>query len=98
MRRLIGFARGVQDILTRAVRAVTDWLSSRLRRARNAHLDAVANNAAYAAATAAVLGGVLGLIPARDVLAAILAAVPGVYARRFGAAGTTNRWPDPWDT
>jgi hypothetical protein len=96
--RLIRLARGVQDVLSRAAGAVTDWLGQRLRRAGTgtAHLDMVESNVGYAAAIAAVLGGLLGLVPARDVLAAILAAVLGAFLRRAGASSTTNRWTDPW--
>lgn len=96
--RLIRFNRKLQRFLRRAVIAVAERLTRRVRVLWHAHLEKVATNAAYAAATAAVLGGVLGVIPVRDVLAAVMAAAFGVYIKGTQhAAAMSGRWEDPWD-
>jgi hypothetical protein len=82
--------------------AVRDWAIEpvegavrRLRRLWRAHLDCVASNPGYAAATAAVLAGALGLMAARDVLAAVLAAAFGVCLRGTREAGGAARTGGP---
>ena len=51
------------------------------------HLERVASSPGYAAATAAVLAGGLGLMKPRDVIAAVLAGLLGVYVRGTRDAG-----------
>ena len=77
------------------VKAAIGWWRSK---AWPAHLQRVASNPAYAAAATAILAGMLGLLPARKVIAAVLAAV--ISARlREGARGEGpgSRRVDPRD-
>lgn len=93
--------RTINHRVRRAIRAAADWIGRRLRSLWSEHLDKVTHNAAYAAATATVLSGVLGLIPLRDVLGTVLAAALGVWlqgGRHFGTSGNSmTRWDDPYD-
>jgi len=84
---LIRLARQAQRIIARTARALIDAAACRLRDLWQTHLNRVGGNAGYAAATAAVLAGGLGLLPARDVIAAVLAAAFGVYLRDSRTAG-----------
>lgn len=97
----IRLVRTVEHRVGRAIRSAADWIGRRLRTLWSEHLDRVTHNAAYAAATAAVLSGVLGLIPLRDVLGTVLAAALGVWlkgGRHFGTSGDSmTRWDEPWD-
>jgi hypothetical protein len=62
------------------------------------HGARVAHDAAYAAVTATVLGGFLGLVPIKDVLAAVLSTVLGVYMTSSpGYSRDVDRWTDSWD-
>ena len=51
------------------------------RRAWPSHLDRVATDPAYAAAAAAILAGLLGLVPPREVIVAVLAAAISLILR-----------------
>ncbi|HEY2299780.1 MAG TPA: hypothetical protein VGH43_18765 [Jatrophihabitans sp.] len=90
---LAGLARKVDEVITRTVRRV----ACAARRLWRGHVDRAATNAAYAAAAAAVIGGLLGFVPARDVIAAILTAVFGIYINGARPAGGLARAVDPWD-
>jgi len=95
---MIRLVRKINEVVSRAARAAATWLARRLRKLWAEHIDRLSNNAAYAAAAGAIVGGLLGFMPARDVLAAVLAAVLGVSIN--GARPTRsamNRWTDPWD-
>lgn len=98
MCRLIGLVGKISEAVTRTLRRAACRVADLIRRTWRDHLDQVANNAAYSAAAGAVVGGVLGFIPARDVIAAILAAVLHlcVAGARHGA-GSTTRIVDPWE-
>jgi len=62
------------------------------------HLNRVATNPAYAAAAGAILAGMLGLLPAREVIAAVLTAMVGALLReRPGGDGPRSRRVDPQD-
>lgn len=84
--------KAVNTIRQKAL-AAPRWLELRVRRPSTAHRDTVASNVSYAAATAAVLGGLLGLVSARDVLAAVLAAAFGVYLRGTRDTGGATEPP-----
>ena len=75
-------SRAVQTLrrVTDAVHVNLDRLSERLRRVWRGHRSSVANDAAYATAVAAVIGGLLGLVTLRDVVAAVLAAAVSTFA------------------
>ncbi len=63
-----------------------------------AHVERVAANPAYAAAAAAILVGMLGLLPAREVIAAVLAAAISALLREgAGSEGPRSRRVDPRD-
>jgi hypothetical protein len=80
---LIRFARSASR---RAVRAA-EVLAGRIAVAWRSHLERVNCKPGYAAATAAVLAGALGLITAHEVVAAVLAGLLGVYLRGTQEAG-----------
>ena len=90
--------RAVTTFVRRAAKAVVRVLDQRVRTAWVQHRARVSTNTAYATATVAVLGGLLGLIPARDVLAAMAAAALGILVN----SGRRSNGPhdlavDPWD-
>ncbi len=95
--RLIRLARRIDEIVADRLRRIARRIAGLIRRAWRDHLDQVANNAAYAAAAGAVIGGLLGFVPARDVIAAVLAAALGLYVNGARPAGGTVRGVDPWD-
>ena len=79
IRLMAGAATRVARLAKRAM--------ERLRSLWRRHLASVAGNAGYAAATAAVLAGALGLLPGKEVVAAILAALLGIYLRDTRSPG-----------
>ena len=90
---LAGLARNVDKAITRTVRRVACFARRLWRR----HLDRAATNAAYATAAAAVAGGLLGFVPTREVIAAVLAAALGIYINGARPAGGLARAGYPWD-
>lgn len=90
---LVGLLRKVDEATTRTLRRVVRVA----RRLWRGHVDRAATDAAYAAAAAAVIGGLLGFVPARDVIAAVLAAALGIYINGPRPAGGLARALDPWD-
>ena len=98
LRCLIRVAKKIIKTVTRAATAVAKWIAQCLRRAWKSHGDRVATDAVYAAVTATLLAGLLGLIPVTDVLAAVLSAVFGVHmTSRHGHSRDVNRWNEDWD-
>lgn len=79
--------------------AVLDWrVAERLRRAWSAHGARVATDASYAAVTAVVLARFLCLVPVGDVIAAVLAALLGVYMTGVNKyRPDVSRWTNDWD-
>jgi hypothetical protein len=88
---LIGIARTVNRWVVRTAKVI----ARRVADAWRWHLDRVADNPGYAAATAAVVAGALGLMSKHDVLAAVLAAVAGVFVRGVQEAGGATRPASP---
>ena len=84
---LIGIARTVNRWVVRTAKAI----ARRVAEAWRWHLDRVASDPGYAAATAAVVAGAFGLMSKRDVLAAVLAGVAGVFIRGIQEAGGAMR-------
>lgn len=82
-------ARRVSSAVVRAC----VWLR---REAWPAHVQRVATNPAYAAAMAAILAGLLGLSPAREVIATLLGAALGAYRKGHGETSPTGAL-DPWN-
>jgi hypothetical protein len=90
--------RKITHLAARSIRRPAHRIVLRLRSLRSRHLQKVSTDAPYAAASAAVLSGLLGLIPMRDVLGAILAAALGVYLKGSQASsGSMPRWDGPYD-
>jgi hypothetical protein len=84
--------------IARAVTALAKHIAERLCRAWKLHGQWVATDAVYAAVTATVLAGILGLVPVTDVLSAVLSAVFGVHmSHRHGQHRDTKRWSDDWE-
>ena len=67
--------------LAAAVTGLAMKLVGRWRGAWPAHVDRVATDPVYAAAAAAILAGMLGVLPPREVLVAVLAAAISVLLR-----------------
>ncbi len=68
----------------------------RWRRVWPAHVERVATDPVYAAAAAAVLAGMLGVLPPREVLVAVLAAAIRVLLRGRPDDGGPSEGPmDP---
>ena len=92
------FCAARERIATKVAHAVahaTGWWRGK---AWPAHLERVASNPAYAAAAAAILAGMLGLLPAREVIAAVLAAVISALLREGARSeGPGSRRVDPRD-
>jgi hypothetical protein len=63
------------------------------RRAWPSHLDRVATDPAYAAAAAAILAGLLGLVPPREVIVAVLAAAISLILRSRPDDGPSDGCP-----
>jgi hypothetical protein len=86
--------RRIVKRIARAVTALAKHLARRLCRAWKLHGQWVATDAVYAAVTATVLAGVLGLVPATDVVSAVF----GVHmSHRQSQHRDTKRWSDDWD-
>jgi hypothetical protein len=85
--RLIRIARKVNRCVVRTAKAIARRVAEAWRR----HLDRVASDPGYAAATAAVVAGAFGLMSKRDVLAAVLAGLLGVCVRGTQKAGGAMR-------
>ena len=84
---LIRIARTVNRWVVRTAKAI----ARRVAEAWRWHLDRVAGDPGYAAATAAVVAGAFGLMSKRDVLPAVLAGVAGVFIRGIQEAGGATR-------
>ncbi len=98
LRCLIRVAKTITNTITRTVSAFAKRIAQHLRRAWASHGERVATDATYAAVTATVLAGFLGLVPVKDVLSAVLAGVLGVYmTSRHGHSRDVNRWNEDWD-
>ncbi|MGH8961414.1 MAG: hypothetical protein ACRDWT_09430 [Jatrophihabitantaceae bacterium] len=95
---LLRLYRKIRRQVLRAATILAWRLAHRCRRAWAAHGARVSQDATYAAATVLVLSGLFGMVPVKDVLAAVLAALLGVYMptrpgdRRAGHR--TTRWDD----
>jgi hypothetical protein len=88
---LIRNARNVNGWLVRAAKAIARRVAAAWRH----HLAHVAGNPGYAAATAAVVAGALGLMSKHDFLAATLAGLLGVFVRGTAEAGGAMRPASP---
>jgi len=88
---LIRIARKVNRWVVRTATAIARRIASVWRW----HLHRVADNPGYAAATAAVVAGTLGLMSKHEVLAAVLAAVAGVFVRGVQEVGGAMRPASP---
>jgi uncharacterized membrane protein len=98
LRHLIRVTKRIGRTISRAVTAFAKRIAERLHQAWTSHGQRVATDATYAAVTATVLGWALGLVPVKDVVAAVLSAVLGVYmTNRPGNSRDVNRWSDGWD-
>ena len=84
---LIRIARKVNRWVVRTFKAIVRRVADAWRH----HLDRVASDPGYAAATAAVVAGAFGLMSKRDVRAAVLAGVLGVSVRGTQEAGGAMR-------
>ena len=86
LRRLVAAVTGL------ALKVVGWWR----RRAWPAHVDRVATDPVYAAAAAAILAGMLGVLPPREVLVAVLAAAISLLLRsRPDDGGPSDGFVDP---
>lgn len=77
-RTLNRLARAVIREGKRRLVTLINRVEARVRRLWRRHLSATRVNPVYAAAVAALIGGALGFVPGRDVLAAVLAAALGL--------------------
>lgn len=81
--------------LGHAMRVAVDALVELLTRAWSAHCRLLRENPAYATAAAAGLAAVVGQDSLLDLIAAILAALVGIYAATRGRGrGGITRWED----
>src|SRR5664279_1199978 len=96
---LVRIVKKVERMVMQAVSVLARNVCFRARRAWKAHRERVATDAAYAALTVMVLGGLLGTVPLTEVFAAVLAAALGVFMSATGPGrGRGNRnWNDEWD-
>ena len=93
--RLLSCARRIATKVAHAVSHATGWWRGK---AWPAHLERVATDPAYAAGAAAILAGMLGLLPAREVIAAVLTvAISALLRERAGGEGPRSRRVDPQD-
>ena len=93
--RLLCCARRIATKVAHAVAHATGWWRGK---AWPAHVEWVASNPAYAAAAAAILAGMLGLLPAREVIAAVLTVAISVLLReRADGEDPRSRRVDPQD-
>ena len=93
--RLLRCARKMAATIVRAVAQAVGWWRGK---AWSAHVERVASNPAYAAAAAAILAGLLGLLPAREVIAAVLTVAISVLLRdRADGESPRSRRFDPRD-
>jgi hypothetical protein len=93
--RLLCCARRIATKVAHAVAHATGWWRGK---AWPAHVEWVASNPAYAAAAAAILAGMLGLLPAREALAAVLAAsISALLREGAGGEDSGSRRVDPRD-
>jgi hypothetical protein len=76
--------------------SATAVLGSWRRRVWLAHLERLAEDPAYAAAGGAVLAGLLGLAPPREVLAALLTIAASILLRGRPGGGRTDYRAHPW--
>jgi hypothetical protein len=94
---LVRIYRKVKQVIVRAATVLAWRTEQRVRQAWRAHGVRVASNATYAAVTATVLAGVLGLVPVKDVLSAVLGAVLGYASTQRGTGRRmTGSWSDDW--
>lgn len=91
---LVRIYKKVKRLVVGAVRGFFRRAEQRARQAWTAHRARVARNATYAAVTATVLAGALGLAPVTDVLSAVLGAFLGVYATQRGRGRGAAAWQD----
>jgi hypothetical protein len=93
--RLLSCVRRIATKVAHAVARATGWWRGK---AWPGHLNRVAKDPAYAAAAAAILAGMLGLLPAREVIAAVLAAsISALLREGAGGEGAGSRRVDPRD-
>ena len=88
-RSLIRLCKRVCTPVTKSVVVVFRHVARRVQRAWQTHGTRVATDSVYAAVTAVVLGGVLGVVPLKEVLSALLAAALGVFAKGCGSSEVT---------
>jgi len=90
--RLVAGVRG----LIEAVTGLAMRLAGRWRRAWPADAERVATDPVYAAAAAAILAGMLGVLPPREVLVTVLATAINLLLRsRPDAGGSSEGSVDP---
>ncbi|HEV7205666.1 MAG TPA: hypothetical protein VGN18_13735 [Jatrophihabitans sp.] len=87
--------------LVRVATSLGERLLARLKRLWRGHSTRVATDAAYAAAAALVIGSLVGLVPVKDALGAVLAALLGVHMTNRSQPRSydsgVSRWDDDWD-
>ena len=94
---LVRLYKKIKRLLTRVAKAVARSAEQHLRQAWAGHHERVVTNTTYAAVTATMLAGALGLVPVKDVLSAVLGAVLGVYATsQRGRNRGANTWSADW--
>lgn len=96
--RLTGLGKQLTASILRGAHAAIGRIKRTVRGAWRHHHLRVTTNAAYAAAAAAVLSGLLGFTGYRDVLAAVLTAVFGVHVHRStGTSTVMTALHDEWE-
>jgi hypothetical protein len=96
----------IRRLAVRIVKAVVARIEDRVRRLWRGHGHRMKSDASYAAAAAVVLGSVFGVVPVKDAVAAVLAALLGIaMSGRSGRTRDTygsgvSRWDSgyEWDS
>jgi hypothetical protein len=101
-RLVVRLYKKAKKIVQRVAAVVLQRADERLRQAWVTHGAKVKTDATYAAVVTVVLSGIFGVVPVRDVAAAILAGLLGVFvnSRQNRNASHISRWDDgrdPWD-
>jgi hypothetical protein len=102
LRCVVRLYKKIKRVVRRATAVLLRRADEQLRRAWKFHASRVTQDPTYAAVTAIVLGGFFGAVPPKQVLAAVLAAVLGVFANprqrpSYDMGRDLHRWNDDSD-